>query len=417
MPRILFVTQVLPWPLRRNGGAQRTAVLLSAMRRWGEVDLVAVGAVDPKETPPSPAELEAAGVVATFDRAKPVTPDNGSVGGPIAKVRKIVDDTRRRHSANPEIVAWLRGRLAQTSYGLIVGRYLRPSLEAGLDQLTGIPKILDFDDVDWMTLQCQLEAEPWPGLKGRIGGRLVVRELKRICREALHRFDHIWVTSDEDLALTNGAPATVLPNIPFALPGSARIEPCLPAAESREVLFVGDLEHGPNRRGLERFLDIAWPIVRQAEPQATLRIVGRGMSDETQRRWAAIPGVNPDGFVDDLRDAYARSALTIAPVFWGGGTKIKVLESLAYGRACVTTPYALRGYQSLVAAGGVYRADDEQGMAKGCIELLRDPARRQLMVGNGSRVVAEQFSVKRIERTVDQTMVRLGFSLLSKVSK
>src|SRR5262249_28020929 len=159
-----------------------------------------------------------------------------------------------------------------------------------------------------------------------------VRELKRICRENVAAFDHVWVTCDEDVPLAGARRVSVVPNLPFNTP-----QALLENVASREILFVGDLEHGPNARGLERFLAHAWPAIRSAIPDAALRIVGRGLDESRRQRWSALGGTHVDGPVDDLNSAYERSALTIAPVFWGGGTKIKVLESLAYGRACVAT--------------------------------------------------------------------------------
>ena len=52
---------------------------------------------------------------------------------------------------------------------------------------------------------------------------------------------------------------------------------------------------------------------------------------------AALPNVEVSGFVQDLPPVYERAAFTVAPIYWGGGTKIKVLESLAYGRTCVAS--------------------------------------------------------------------------------
>ena len=80
------------------------------------------------------------------------------------------------------------------------------------------------------------------------------------------------------------------------------------------------------------------------ESRAERRVQNRAKGHETPQRlrWEAIDGVQPVGYVDDLADEYRRCAFTVAPIFEGAGTKIKVLESLAFGRACLTTPCGAR---------------------------------------------------------------------------
>ena len=120
-----------------------------------------------------------------------------------------------------------------------------------------VPTLLDFDDMEWQTLEAQLGHEPWPGLKGKIGSTMALREVRRLCFAALKLFDHVWVTSEEDAELLplDAPPHSVLPNIPFTDGDVSKTVSDEPAGDGEpgEVLFVGDLQLPPNREG-------RWPV-------------------------------------------------------------------------------------------------------------------------------------------------------------
>ena len=93
------------------------------------------------------------------------------------------------------------------------------------------------------------------------------------------------------------------------------------------------------------------------------------------------------------------------PTFFGGGTKIKVLEALQYERAVVTTEHAMRGYRALNAdAPTVWVASDIAGIADGCITLLKDAPLRRDMARRGKIAVDRMFSFDRFQKVVDIAM-------------
>jgi len=140
-------------------------------------------------------------------------------------------------------------------------------------------------------------------------------------------------------------------------------------------------------------------------PQAMLRIVGRGLREDQAMRWSKIAGVDVIGFAPDLHACYERAAICIVPVFFGGGTKIKVLEALLNGRPVVTTEHAMRGYGAINANGpAALAALDVNGLAEGCIMLLRDEALRREMADRGRAVVARDFSDQRFQTVVDSAL-------------
>ena len=121
-----------------------------------------------------------------------------------------------------------------------------------------------------------------------------------------------------------------------------------------------------------------------------------------------VAGVVPVGFVADLTSAYRECAFTVAPIFSGGGTNIKVLESLAFGRACVLTEHAHRGYQkTLRHLESVYVAKSAAEMTAGCVELLGKPALCETMGKQGAGIVSEHFSFEAFSKVVEATVLQV----------
>lgn len=398
--RILFVTSSLPWPLERDGGGQRSGLLLAALGRHGPVDVLFV------HHKPWDAKIE--GVFKCMGQATTVIGDlmpapreGGQSAGRLAKLTgragfavRTLTRQAAHYRADQSIVDWMRTRGIAERYDVLVGRYLWPGVCARAGVGPDRPVLLDFDDMDWMFQRARQSAQAaalsWAA---KAWGHARMWHLERICRRVTRNFDHVWVTSAEDLRAAGTATWSVLPNIPFDADGDVH-GPLPPSrADSRTLLYVGRLSYSPNVYGLERFLETVWPSVRARQPAAELRIVGTRLTEARKAKWSAHPGVRVVGFVEDLTREYADCAFTIAPVYWGGGTKIKVLDSLSRGRTCVATPHALYGYGCVVNHGdSVWCAPTDEEFADGCVALLADAPRRAALEAKGAQVVARHFN-------------------------
>ncbi|KQY23222.1 hypothetical protein ASD16_11725 [Cellulomonas sp. Root485] len=122
----------------------------------------------------------------------------------------------------------------------------------------------------------------------------------------------------------------------------------MPSPPDGVVLAVGDWRYGPNRSGLAAFLAQGWQQVLDVVPGARMRVVGRGAEGLPR-----ASGVEPVGFVAELSEEYARSAVVLAPATTGGGAQLKVAEALAYNRLVVGPPYVERSRPSEVPDAAV----------------------------------------------------------------
>lgn len=407
MTRILVVTHSPPWPTT-TGTHQRTNLILRALRRCGHVDFAllprSVNRYSADYLDHLRREFNLVDFVEPFPRGayfpwRLIRPLRPSFVDMYAARLGRVDE---HYTPDPEASRWLDRRLAAQRYDLIVGRYLQPTVYSGA--LLYSPVILDVDDMD--TDRCRTElAMPGRGLRARWLLTRRLRQLERLEPALLRRPDHLWVCSETDRKIVGEERATVLSNIPFRPPDAPVCRPLAPDSNSQRVLFVGNLVFQVNQRGVDRFLERAWPLVRRSNPSATFRIVGTGLSTKQEARWSRVDGVEPVGFVDDLTEEYARAAITVAPLFEGGGSKIKVLESLAYGRTCVIARHAHRGFEDILRhRESLWVSDDDAAMATGCLALLEDSALRNRLAREGHELAMEHFTFEKFAETIARTV-------------
>jgi glycosyltransferase involved in cell wall biosynthesis len=111
---------------------------------------------------------------------------------------------------------------------------------------------------------------------------------------------------------------------------------------ARRIMFLGRLDWQPNQEGLRWFLEKIWPSVSQRRNDLRLTIAGSGNS-EWLESYRGLANVEVLGRVDDVRELYESSMLCLVPVFYGSGTRVKVIEASRYCRPCLSTALGVEG--------------------------------------------------------------------------
>ncbi len=158
------------------------------------------------------------------------------------------------------------------------------------------------------------------------------------------------------------------------------------------MIFVGFLPHTPNEEGLRWFLKNVYPLIKTEEPTASLAVVGAGASNRMLGLMHDY-GVEYHGFVEDLRDEFARSRVYVAPIFTGGGIRTKILEAMAAGVPVVSTTFAPLG---LGTTPGIHllASDDPGEQARLVLRLLRDEGTWWSIRRRARRFVEENCSLQ-----------------------
>ncbi len=237
-------------------------------------------------------------------------------------------------------------------------------------------------------------------LARRIVSRLQVGPVERYERAAVSAFGRVLAVSpDEAASFEWMAPGRVrlVPNGVDAMGLTARTQP----TASRELLFLGSLGYSANADAIRFFAeDVATHL---AGSGATLTIVGAGADDALRQRAAAasVP-TTVAGFVPDVGPVFDRARAMVVPLRHGGGTRLKILESLARGLPVVTTTIGGEGL-GLVDGRHALIADDGAAFAGAIRRLLADDDLWRALSQAG-RTLAETFDWEPIGRTFEATM-------------
>lgn len=144
------------------------------------------------------------------------------------------------------------------------------------------------------------------------------------------------------------------------------------------LLYVGSLGWEANRDGLLWFLKEVWPLVAAKHVGVQFLIIGRNASSEIAVEVSRLTGVALLGFVDDLEPYYAQSRVFIAPLRFGSGIKVKVINALCRGLPVVTTSIGAEGLH-VESGHEMFIADSPGEMANDIGALLANEHRWTMM--------------------------------------
>ncbi|PZP95768.1 MAG: hypothetical protein DI587_21695 [Variovorax paradoxus] len=397
--RFLLLSPILPYP-PDSGAVQRTFLLFKALQAIGHVDFLLVGDYRVPEhlLPTLRAEFNYLGhVPRQYGRWAPQEWGIGvsRIDKPLQRLVYSALGWRYTFFDSTAMRSAVAERLASGHYDAVVTRYLTTAYQAGV---IGHPALyVDLDDLEsevWASRAAAEKRKLLPQLYGRIAASYRQKE-----RELVARCAGVWVTKTKDLQAFDKGAVRMLPNIPFASYPQG-VEPLTPA-QRPIILGVGVYDWLPNREGFNWFVREVWPHVRRAVPDAELHLVGKLSDEALKQQWSQTPGVRYLGRVDDLQAAYQSALFTIAPLFGGGGTNIKVIESLAYGRSCVVTPHAIKGFEMM---DGLHIACDANEFSRKCEELLRD-FNGTVRAGSAAAHQANQsFSFSSFSRAISESL-------------
>jgi glycosyltransferase involved in cell wall biosynthesis len=250
--------------------------------------------------------------------------------------------------------------------------------------------------------QCAERAR-WPWLRWffQYQATLVRRFECRIAR----RVSFVASVSEEDARrFERLAPGSVAHSVPIGM--DFPVEDSVSAvgdSEKLKLLFIGRLDWLPNRTGLIWFLENIWPNLI-ARRRTELQIAGTGDGRWLQK-YQDLPGIEMLGRVGRIEPLYQSCALSIAPLFQGSGTRVKIVESAGYARPVLTTSLGAEG-TGLIPGTSYFRAETPQEWLSLLGTLTIGECRR---VGlEASRAVREQFDGRSIAERFVQRLGRPG---------
>lgn len=302
-----------------------------------------------------------------------------------------------------DIVRWRVGlvqrevahRLARRDFDLCVADVLFAM--ANLPRRLEVPVVLLAHNVEHVIWRRLAETEPraWRRLLLALEWRKLQRyEIGACTRAALT----LTVSEIDRAALARQAPGARLAAIPSGV-DTGYFAPDGDREHPERIVFTGSMDWYPNEDAVRHFLASILPLVRRQVPGAAFQVVGRNPSRSLCAA-ARQAGAEVTGTVPDVRPYLASAAVCVVPLRIGSGTRLKIFEALAMGKAVVSTPIGAEGLP-VVPGEHLLAASDPAEFARLVVHLIRDPARRRRLGTAGRRLVEQRYSWARVAREVD----------------
>jgi len=377
--RALFLVPAAPYPMH-GGGALRSASVLEYLARRYDVDVIVFRepwAPDPAPLFPPVIRGEILVLGLPRHHNDPISRAARNAQRMARGVPPLMD---RFHGFAAPISAFLHGRRYEVA--VIEHFWCAPYFE----QIAPVSRktVLDLHNIESM-LHRRCAATEYGG--AAFAHHIFAGAARDLEARWLPRYNQVLTASREDEKLARsiapGANVAVYPNaIPFV--------PWPSAAEREIVAFSGNLEYHPNVAAVRYFHENIWPALREKWPSLVWRLIGKN-PNAVRRDVNGDPRIEFSGPVGSGVEELAAAKVAVVPLLAGSGTRFKLLEAWAAGRAVVSTTI---GAEGLPARHGenLLIADDAATFADSVSRLLTDADLRSRLGGAGRAVFESEFT-------------------------
>jgi polysaccharide biosynthesis protein PslH len=393
--KILWANADLLHPTTR-GGQIRTLEMLKWLHRWHEIHYVALA--DPRNREGIERSRE---YCTRLSPVKHRTLDKRSPAFAFDLVRGALSPLpvsifRWRSAAMRKTIADL---IAREKFDCIVCDFLVSSINLP----RGADCVLFQHNVETVIWEryADTASDRFRKMYFRMQARKMFAYESRVCRQARH------------VITVSGADAALIRNkfgISTVTPAPTGVDvnyfhPPAPAEPSVDLVFVGSMDYMANVDGVLYFVGEILPRIRKRRPGCTFTIVGRKPGPEISAIAAADPLTQVTGSVADVRPYLWGARVSVVPLRIGGGTRLKIYESMAAGVAVVSTTV---GAEGLVYNQGrnIEIADDPEAFAGACVALLENTERRRNIASAACELVRNRFSWESVTREFEGVLQR-----------
>ena len=273
--------------------------------------------------------------------------------------------------ASSEVRKKLAEWLAQRAYDVAVCDFLDAAVN--FPEQLNVPSVLFQHNVEAEIWRRHAATESNP-VKRRMYG-IEAKKMLNYERLAVRKFHRVIAVSDHDRSLmeawVEGARITVVPT-------GVDLQQYRPdfdyRIQSPLVMFIGAMDWEPNVDAMEYFCAEIWPSIEKRTPGAKLRIVGRNPGERV--KGLASPSIEITGRVPSVAEHLREAAVVIVPLRIGGGTRLKIYEAMAAGKAVVSTSVGAEGLD-VQHGRDIVLADTAEDFGSAVCQLLGDEQQRK----------------------------------------
>ncbi len=214
------------------------------------------------------------------------------------------------------------------------------------------------------------------------------REAKLIKKEELKSFKKakkIFVVSDTDKQQINNEynnKAIVVNNCYEILK-----KPTLQDLQ-KNIVFVGNVSWKPNLHGIKHFIQNIFPKVLQKENDIILHVIGSNIPKQIKQITSSNIVIHENASEREKNKIIDESRICIVPVYFGSGTRIKILEYWAHYKPVISTTI---GAEGLKKSSGTYICDDDDQFANQIIDLMNDKNRINKMGEENHKIFIKNY--------------------------
>jgi sugar transferase (PEP-CTERM/EpsH1 system associated) len=390
--RVLFLSQIVPYP-PHGGVLQRGYNLLRELGRDAQVHLLAF--VHPDVLPTESARCESLVALQKFCEKVEYFP----LWPKASPVHRIAGLAASALSSSPFSVLAHRSAAFQRRVSELVDtkgfdliHVDTIALAQFLDRKQPIATALTHHNIESQLMERRAGAET-----RQLARQFLRRETEKLSSyeaKTVDAFDvNIFVSQTDEKTLIEKVPGlrtAIVPNgvdIEYFTPNQGKDTPAL--------IYTGGMNMFANRDAVMFFLNEIWPSIRQRVPGVRFFAVGQDPPKDLIALAARDPQVVVTGYVDDIRPLVWDASVYVVPLRVGGGTRLKVLDAMAMGKAMVTTSIGCEGLD-VRPDEHLLVADTPEQFAERTVMLLEDRNRR-LVLGRAARdLVARRYSWRTI---------------------
>lgn len=267
-----------------------------------------------------------------------------------------------------------------------------------------IPTVLTHHNIESALMARRAGVEQDPLIKFYVGlqaKRLRAYEASQSPRFALNLMMSS-VDAQELLKIAPTARTAVVPN-------GVDTEYFVPRTDLQEnaVIYTGGMNMFANKDAVTHFIQSVWPMVLSQAKDATFYVVGQDPPADLLEIEKKDTSIRVLGFVDDIRPHVAKAAVYVVPLRVGGGTRMKVLDALAQGKAIVSTSVGCEGIE--VTDGlNICIEDQDDRFAKAISDLFQSSARRKELGAEARKLAEQKYGWESIGRTLQSFYEQLN---------
>ena len=390
---ILWLSHLIPYP-PKGGVLQRSYNLMKELSKYHKLYIIcfsqkALHPTDEKRQHALDGLSKICEIAGIFD----IKSDQHQWGQHVLALKSILtkDPYTVNWIKNPDVGLRIEKVIKENNIDLV--HFDTVSWGAYLNNVSNCKKVLNHHNIEshMMLRRASQESSYFKKLYYYQEGLKLRLYEKKICKH----FDlNITCSTDDSARLLEDSPGLLVDDIPNGV-DLDYFHPIGCKQKRNSLIFAGGMSWYPNVAAIEFFAKNVWPELIKEQPDTQMTVVGRNPPTWLKDFAEGEDGFTVTGFVDDVRPYIDSAAVYVCPINDGGGTKLKVLDALAMGKALVAHPIACEGIE-VTDGENVLFATTPKEYIDNIILLFSDEQLRNQLGEHGRKLIEEKYSFTSI---------------------